>query len=97
MDLYSTNSISHDRKPPSYILTTRQQSRSRTTLNLTCELITLRAQHFLRDHVEKGNIDLIYIPTERNLADLLTKGLPRPRHEDLTEGIGVMRGQGGVL
>jgi hypothetical protein len=29
--------------------------------------------HFLRDNVEEGIIDLIYIPTEKQLADILTK------------------------
>jgi hypothetical protein len=31
--------------------------------------------HFLRDNVEKGNIDLIHVPTEKHLADILTKPL----------------------
>jgi hypothetical protein len=31
--------------------------------------------HFLRDNVEKGNIDLIHVPTEKQLADILTKPL----------------------
>jgi hypothetical protein len=31
--------------------------------------------HFLRDNVEKGNIDLIHVPTEKQLAYILTKPL----------------------
>jgi hypothetical protein len=31
--------------------------------------------HFLRDNVEKGNIDLIHVPTEKQPADILTKPL----------------------
>jgi hypothetical protein len=31
--------------------------------------------NFLRDNVEKGNIDLIHVPTEKQLADILTKSL----------------------
>jgi hypothetical protein len=31
--------------------------------------------HFSRDNVEKGNIDLIHVPTEKQLADILTKPL----------------------
>jgi hypothetical protein len=31
--------------------------------------------HFLRDNVEKENIDLIHVPTEKQLADILTKPL----------------------
>jgi hypothetical protein len=29
--------------------------------------------HFLRDHVEKGDIEMKYIDTERQLADIFTK------------------------
>jgi hypothetical protein len=28
--------------------------------------------HFLRDNVEKRNIDLIHVPTEKQLDDILT-------------------------
>jgi hypothetical protein len=31
--------------------------------------------HFLIDNVEKGNIDLIHVLTEKQLADILTKPL----------------------
>ena len=48
------------------------------------------AYHFLRDLVESGTLDIIYIPSRENLADILTKGLARVLHEELTYGIGVM-------
>jgi hypothetical protein len=35
-----------------------------------------RRYHFLRDHVEKGDIERRYIDTERQLADIFTKPLP---------------------
>jgi hypothetical protein len=31
--------------------------------------------HFLRDHVEKGDIEMRYIDTERHLTDIFTKPL----------------------
>jgi hypothetical protein len=31
--------------------------------------------NFKRDNVEKGNIDLIHVPTEKQFADILTKAL----------------------
>jgi hypothetical protein len=34
-----------------------------------------RRQHFLRDHIEKGDIEMRYIDTERQLADIFTKPL----------------------
>ena len=33
------------------------------------------ATHFLCDHVQKGTLDLYYINTEFNLADIFTKPL----------------------
>jgi hypothetical protein len=34
-----------------------------------------RRNHFLRDHVEKGDIEMRYIDTKRQLADIFTKPL----------------------
>jgi hypothetical protein len=34
-----------------------------------------KRHHFLRDHVEKGNIKMRYIDTERQLANIFTKPL----------------------
>jgi hypothetical protein len=48
-----------------------------------------RRYHFLRDHVEKGSIEMRYIDTERQLADIFTKTLDSSRFADLRERIGV--------
>jgi hypothetical protein len=53
--------------------------------------------HFLRDLVKSGTLNLVYVNTHLNLADLFTKGLPRVTHQDLTYKIGVLPDQGGVL
>jgi hypothetical protein len=42
-----------------------------------------RRHHFLRDHIEKGDIDMRYIDTERQLADIFTKPLDSSRFTDL--------------
>jgi hypothetical protein len=55
------------------------------------------ALHFVRDHVQNGTLNVVYISTHENLADLFTKGLSREIHQDLTYEIGVMSEQGGVL
>jgi hypothetical protein len=39
--------------------------------------------HFLRDHVEKGDIEMRYIETERQLADVFTKSLDATRFASL--------------
>jgi hypothetical protein len=38
-----------------------------------------RRHCFLRDHVEKGDIEMRYIDTERQLADIFTKPLDSSR------------------
>jgi hypothetical protein len=55
----STSAISLDKNP---------------VLHLRTEHIDVH-YHFLRDNVEKGNIDLIHVPTEKQLTDILTKPL----------------------
>ena len=45
--------------------------------------------HFIRDHVEKGTINVEYCPTDDMLADLMTKGLARERHARLLGLMGV--------
>jgi hypothetical protein len=46
-----------------------------------------RRHHFLRDHVEKGDIKMRYIDTERQLADIFTKPLYSSRFADLRGGL----------
>jgi hypothetical protein len=53
--------------------------------------------HFLRDYVADGYLEVICVPTKDNIADLFTKPLARPQHQQLTYNIGVMPEQGGVL
>ena len=52
--------------------------------------------HFIRDHIEKGTINIEYCPTEDMLADLMTKGLPRDRHARLLGMLGMGMGTGEV-
>jgi hypothetical protein len=42
-----------------------------------------RKHHLQRDHVEKGDIEMRYIDTERQLADIFTKPLDASRFADL--------------
>jgi hypothetical protein len=46
--------------------------------------------HFLRDNVEKGNIDLIHVPTETQLVDILTKHLDQATFARLRGELGVV-------
>jgi hypothetical protein len=46
--------------------------------------------HFTRDNIEKGNIDLIYVSTEKQLADILTKLLDQATFALLRGELGVV-------
>jgi hypothetical protein len=48
-----------------------------------------RRHHFLRDHVEKGDIEMRYFDPERHLSDIFTKPLDSSRFTDLQGKIGV--------
>lgn len=46
--------------------------------------------HFNREMLERGIIDLIHVSTVDQLADGLTKGLPRDRHNALAKAMGLV-------
>ncbi|GJV74822.1 hypothetical protein Tco_1506406 [Tanacetum coccineum] len=46
--------------------------------------------HFIKDHVEKGTIELYFVGTEYQLADLFTKSLHEARFKFLVEKLGMM-------
>jgi hypothetical protein len=48
-----------------------------------------RRHRFSRDHVEKGDIEMRYIDTERQLTDIFTKPLDSSRFTDLRGEIDV--------
>jgi hypothetical protein len=39
--------------------------------------------HFIRDHIEKGDLEVLYCPTDDMIADITTKALARDRHVKL--------------
>jgi hypothetical protein len=45
--------------------------------------------HFLRQVVDGGEVELEYVPTGDQIADALTKGLPREKHETFLKGMGL--------
>ncbi|THH12524.1 hypothetical protein EW146_g7607 [Bondarzewia mesenterica] len=47
--------------------------------------------HFLREKVASGELRLEYVPTGEQVADVLTKGLPREKHERFSKGMGLRR------
>jgi hypothetical protein len=45
--------------------------------------------HFIRERINEGDVKLERVDTKNNIADLLTKALPRPRFGELVEKMGM--------
>ena len=55
--------------------------------------------HFICERITSNEVTVPYCPTEDNLADIFTKGLPNPQHWKLTTGMGMaaeLRGSVGM-
>jgi hypothetical protein len=46
--------------------------------------------HYIRERVEAGNLEVDYIRTERQLADILTKSLGRVRFIEMRQALGII-------
>ena len=46
--------------------------------------------HHIRDEVKLGHVQVKYCETAKMLADVLTKGMPGPRHQELTRDLGII-------
>jgi len=46
--------------------------------------------HFIRDHIQKGDIEIIFVKTENQLANLFTKPLARDRFNKLRTELGIL-------
>ena len=47
--------------------------------------------HFIRDMVQKGAVKLKYVPTEEQVADVLTKPLAHVKFEYFQDKLGVVQ------
>ncbi|GKB91005.1 retrovirus-related pol polyprotein from transposon TNT 1-94, partial [Tanacetum coccineum] len=61
---------------------------SKSAIDISCNLVqhsrTKHIEiryHFIKEHVEKGTVELYFVGTEYQLADLFTKALPKERFE----------------
>ncbi len=47
-------------------------------------------QHYIQEHVEEGSIELDYVPTADQVADILMKGLQGIKHERFIKMMGLV-------
>ncbi|KIK35058.1 hypothetical protein CY34DRAFT_42426, partial [Suillus luteus UH-Slu-Lm8-n1] len=52
--------------------------------------------HFICSHVRNGTFDLLYCPTDKNVADTFMKALAHPRLQKLRTRMGLACARGGV-
>ncbi|KAH7422711.1 hypothetical protein KP509_12G021500 [Ceratopteris richardii] len=46
--------------------------------------------HYVRERFHVGDIDLVYVPTQDNVADIFTKALPREKFEAFPKALGLL-------
>jgi hypothetical protein len=46
--------------------------------------------HFIRDQIHLGNVDLAHIPSENQVASILTKALGRVKFQGLRDKLGIV-------
>ena len=46
--------------------------------------------HFVREKVDSGDVEIIYCPTDNMVADVLTKGLSKEKHNRFMKGMGLV-------
>lgn len=50
--------------------------------------------HYIREVLKKEPVTLSHLPTEHMIADVLTKGLPRTKHDYCSRGMGIFSEEG---
>ena len=46
--------------------------------------------HFIKDHVEDGNVEIHFVRSSNKLADIFTKALPETTFNRILQGLGMM-------
>ena len=49
--------------------------------------------HFIKDHVEDGNVEIHFIRITDQLADIFTKSLPEASFNKILQGLGMMEAE----
>ena len=70
---------------------------SKNDINNNCTKHIDTHYHYTKEQMDAGNIDLHYIPSSENPADILTKALSSHKHEHLLNVLGICSAWGGVL
>ena len=47
-------------------------------------------RHFIKEKIEQGEICMTYVPSKSQIADVLTKGIPREDIENYVDKLGMI-------
>lgn len=71
-------------------------SESNSTNHSQTKHIDIR-HHFIRETILNKQVNITYCPTDDNLADILTKALPKPKHVHISTSLGMTGLRGSVV
>ncbi|GJT89647.1 hypothetical protein Tco_1078492 [Tanacetum coccineum] len=81
--------VLYDKVPISYGNTSAISISNKPVLHSRTKHIDIR-YHFIRDHILKGDIELYFVPTDLQLADIFTKPLAEPSFTRLVAELGML-------
>ena len=80
-------------QPSATTIYTGSQSALAVAQNLVFHACTKHIEvhyHYVKERLSAGEISLVYVPTQDNLADLFTKALPREKFEAFCKALGLL-------
>ncbi|GKE34061.1 hypothetical protein Tco_1453383, partial [Tanacetum coccineum] len=81
--------VLYDKVPLFYDNTSSIAISNNPVLHYRTKHIDIR-YHFIRDHILKGDIELHFVPTDMQLADIFTKPLAEPSFTRLVAELGML-------
>ena len=49
--------------------------------------------HYIREMIDQGMLELVFVPTNSNTSDIMTKNVSTEKYKDHSHGLGVQNGE----
>ena len=88
----SKEKLDNEKAHSPHYVTTKAPSHCQKTIKPTRTTQTKQTNlqyHFIREAVDEGKIKVQYIPTAKNVSDIFTKAIPRPKFKVFIEKLGL--------